>query len=126
MCALDSNFVDYGFTVFMDTVVQDRAMLDFLLALLSPRAARLVVLAPGIGTCRQRNLSRPAKEQFAFDGYEQLEADMQRGLGDASWWFDTSRLTPEATAERLVHDVVDEAAPLRGHWTSHLDRRPET
>ena len=25
MCALANNFVDFGFTVFMDTVVQDRA-----------------------------------------------------------------------------------------------------
>ena len=47
MCALANNFVDFGFTVFIDTVVQDRAMLDLLLALVSPRPARLVILAPG-------------------------------------------------------------------------------
>ena len=39
MCALANNFVDFGFSVFMDTVVQDREMLDLLLALMSPRPA---------------------------------------------------------------------------------------
>ena len=48
MCSLANNFVHFGFTVFMDTVIVDRAELDFLLALLSPRPVRLVTLAPGI------------------------------------------------------------------------------
>jgi hypothetical protein len=29
MCALANNFVDFGFTVFLDTVLVDRAELDF-------------------------------------------------------------------------------------------------
>jgi predicted kinase len=116
MCALANNFVDYGFTVFMDTVVQDRPMLDLLLALMSPRPVRLVVLAPGIEVCKYRNATRHPNEQFAFDGYEQLEADMKRDLGDAGWWFDTSQLTPEATAEMLVRETVERATPLRGVW----------
>jgi predicted kinase len=133
MCALANNFVDYGFTVFMDTVVQDRAMLDLLLALMAPRPTRVVILAPGAEVCRQRNASRRPEEQFAFDGYGLLDADM-RGLGDLAWWFDTAALTPEATAEQLVRDVAVRAAPLRGGWDTRVgqmrdalaSRRPPT
>jgi hypothetical protein len=118
MCALASNFVDFGFTVFIDTVVRDRGMLDLLLALLSPRPVRLVVLAPGIEACQHRNLTRDPAEQFAFDGYEQLDADMKRDLGDAGWWFDTSALTAEEAAEQLVREAVERAPLLRGGWNS--------
>jgi predicted kinase len=115
MCALAGNFVDFGFVALMDTVVQDRAMLDLLLALTAPRTVRLVILAPGIEVCEQRNAMRAPHEQFAFAGYEQLDADMRR-LGDVAWWFDTSALTPEETAAQLVRDVAVRAAPLRGSW----------
>jgi hypothetical protein len=37
MCALARNFIDFGFTVLMDTVLTDRAELDFFIALMSPR-----------------------------------------------------------------------------------------
>jgi len=121
MCALANNFVDFGFTVFMDTVVQDRAMLDFLFALMSPRPVRLVTLAPGIETCKHRNSSRDPHEQFAFDGYEHLETDMTRDLGDIGWWFDTSALTAEETAAQLVREAAVRAAPLRGRWNSGLE-----
>jgi predicted kinase len=114
MCALANNFVDYGFPVFMDTVVQDRATLDQLLALLSPRPVRLVILAPGITSCQQRNAARRSFEQFAFDGYEQLDADMKRDLVDDGWWFDTAALTPEQTAEKLVREVSERARTLQG------------
>jgi hypothetical protein len=102
--------------------VQDRPMLDFMLALLSPRPVRLVVLAPGIEVCRTRNANRHAHERFSFDGYDRLEADMQRDLGDVAWWFDTSALTPEATAAQLVRDADRRAAVLRGGWSSGLER----
>ena len=118
MCALANNFVDYGFMAFMDTVVQDRAMLDLLLALLSPRPVRLVILAPGVEVCRHRNATRDPIEQFAFDGYDQLDADMKRDLGDVAWWFDTATLTPEETAEQLICEVVERARPLPGGWNS--------
>jgi hypothetical protein len=95
--------------------------LDLLLALLSPRPARLVILAPGVEVCQYRNATRDATEQFAFDGYHQLEADMKRDLRDVAWWFDTSALTAGEAAEQLVRDGVDRAAPLRGGWNSHLE-----
>jgi predicted kinase len=121
MCALANNFVDFGFTVFMDTVVQDRAMLDFLLALMSPRPVRLVVLAPGVEVCKRRNATRHPDEQFAFARYEALEADMQRDLAEVGWWFDTSALTPEETAARVVRDAADRTAPLRGDWSAGVE-----
>jgi hypothetical protein len=36
MCALANNFIDFDFTVLMDSVLADRPELDFFLALLSP------------------------------------------------------------------------------------------
>jgi len=122
MCALANNFIDFGFTVLMDTVVQDRAMLDLLLALMSPRPARLVILAPGEKICRQRNVGRHPDEQFAFDGYEHLEADMKHDLRTIAWWFDTSALTPEETAEQLVREAALRAAPLQGRWDTGVDQ----
>jgi chloramphenicol 3-O-phosphotransferase len=121
MCSLANNFVDFGFTVLMDTVVADRAELDFLLALLSPRPVRLVTLAPGVETCRHRNATRHPDEHFEFDGYHRLEAGMRRELGDVGWWFDTSALTPAETAEQLVREATVHAAPVRGTWHTRLE-----
>jgi predicted kinase len=121
MCSLANNFVDFGFTVFMDTVVADRAELDFLLALLSPRPVRLVTLAPGIEVCQHRNATRDPNEHFAFDGYHRLEADMKRDLGDIGWWYDTSELTPAETAEQLVREAAVRAAPLQDGWHARLE-----
>ena len=121
MCSLANNFVDYGFTVFMDTVVADRAELDFLLARMSPRPVRLVTLAPGIAVCRHRNATRAPEERFEFDGYDQLEADMKRDLGEVGWWFDTSALTPTETAQQLVREVAERAAPIPGGWNTRLE-----
>jgi predicted kinase len=122
MCSLANNFVDFGFTVFMDTVVADRAELDFLLALLSPRPVRLVTLAPGVEVCRHRNVTRDPEERFEFDGYHQLESDMKRDLGEVGWWFDTSALTPTQTAQQLVRAAAACAIPVQGGWHTRLER----
>jgi chloramphenicol 3-O-phosphotransferase len=106
----------------MDTVVQDRAVLDLLLALMSPRPVRLVILAPGVEVCKHRNAGRDSDERFEFDGYEQLEADMKHDLGGIGWWFDTSALTPEETAEQLVRETAVHTAPLRGAWDTRVDQ----
>ncbi|HZA73960.1 MAG TPA: AAA family ATPase [Propionibacteriaceae bacterium] len=106
MCSLAANFVDFGSAVLMDTVVADRAELDFLLTLLAPRPVRLVTLAPGPAVCRQRNGTRARDERWDFDGYDRLDADMRRDFGDVGWWFDTSALTPTETAERVVREAV--------------------
>ena len=94
MCSLATNFIDFGFTVFMDAVVADRAELDRLLDLLAPRPVRLDVLAPGIDTCRHRSATgEPVTERWEFAGYELLEAQMWRDLAEFGWWFDTATLT---------------------------------
>jgi len=118
MCSLTNNFIDFGFTVLMDTVVADRAELDFFLALLSPRPVRLVILAPGIDACRERNRDR--KNQFDFDGYDRLDADMSREFADCAWWFDTAALTAEQTAERFAAEAAARAVPLKPAWNAWL------
>jgi predicted kinase len=123
MCSLANNLIDFGFTVLMDTVLADRAELDFFLALMSPRPVTLVVLAPGIEACKHRNATRDPDDHFDFDGYEQLDADMKREFGDAGWWFDTSSLTPEETAERLVIEAADRTSPIAAGWHMWLRRR---
>jgi predicted kinase len=112
LCSLANNFVDFGFTALVDTVVPTRSDLDFLVGLLAPRPVRLVILAPGADVCRQRNATRDPSEWFEFHGYDQLEADMQRDLSEVGWWFDTSALTPAQTAEQLVREAVDRAPLL--------------
>ena len=49
-----------------------------------------------------RNEQRDPEEQFLFDGHEALTSSMREGFGDLGWWFDTSALTPEETAEQVV------------------------
>ena len=122
MCSLANNFIDFGFTVLMDTVLADRAELDFFIALMSPRPVRLVVLAPGIEVCKHRNAMRNPEERLEFDGYERLEADMKREFGDIGWWLDTSAITADQTAEQLVAELADRAAVLDPGWNTWLRR----
>jgi energy-coupling factor transporter ATP-binding protein EcfA2 len=110
--SLANNFVDFDFTALMDTVVANRAELDFLLGLLAPRPVRLVILAPGVEACQYRNAHRDPEDQFEFHGYHDLEADMRRDLSHLGWWFDTSALTPAETAERLVREAAARCAVL--------------
>jgi predicted kinase len=123
MCCLANNFVDFGFTVLMDTVLADRSELDFFIALMSPRPVRLVVLHPGIEVCKDRNAGRAPEDRFDFDGYERLEADMRREFGDLGWWLDTSAITADETAEKLVAGMASRTAALLPGWNSWLRRR---
>jgi predicted kinase len=109
LCALAANFVDVGFTTFMDQIVVDRKQLDFIVGLLAPRPVRFVTLAPGVEACRHRNRHRSAEESWEFTGYPQLDADLRREFAGVGWWFDTSALTPEETAERIVHESAQRA-----------------
>ena len=122
MCCLANNFIDFGFTVLMDTVLADRSELDFFIALMSPRPVRLVALDPGIAACRYRNARREPEDRFEFDGYERLDADMKRELGDIGWWLDTSAMTADQTAERLTVELGNSTTPLVPGWNSWLRR----
>jgi len=109
LCALANNFSDAGFTPVIDTVIPDRRQLDFFLSLLPARQVLFVVLSPGIDVCRHRNTIRDPRERFDFDGYEALDATMKREFGGRGWWFDTAALTPEQTAERIIHEAPHRA-----------------
>ena len=105
LCALANNFCDAGFTPLIDAMIPSREKLDFFLDLLAPRRVLFVVLTPGIDVCQYRNTIRDPRERFDFDGYEGLEAGMKREFGDVGWWFDTSGLTPDETADRIVREA---------------------
>ncbi|GGM17250.1 hypothetical protein GCM10010129_71790 [Streptomyces fumigatiscleroticus] len=105
LCTLANNCSDAGFTPVIDWVVPDRKQLDFFVSLLPTRHVLFVVLAPGIEVCRYRNTVRDPRERFDFDGHEDLDAAMKRELGDTGWWFDTSSLTPEETADRIIREA---------------------
>jgi hypothetical protein len=122
MCALANNFVDFGFTVLMDTVIADRTEFDFFLALMSPRPVRLVVLAPGIDVCKARNAARPHEQRFDFDGYERLDVEMRQEFGDLGWWLDSSQLSADETAELVVAETADRTRPLQPGWHAWLRR----
>jgi chloramphenicol 3-O-phosphotransferase len=122
MCSLANNFIDFGFTVWMDTVLVDRAELDFVHALMSPRPVRLVVLAPGIESCKYRNAHRAPEEQFDFDDYERLEADMVREFGEVAWWLDTADMTAQQTAQQIVAELDERAPVLTPGWSQWLRR----
>jgi predicted kinase len=102
LCALANNFIDFGFTVLMDQLVNTPAELEFLVNLMAPRPIHLVTLAPTPSVCAHRNLTREPDEYWEFDGYDQLDADLRREFGHVGWLFDTSTLTAEETARRLV------------------------
>ncbi|KIZ16640.1 AAA family ATPase [Streptomyces natalensis] len=105
LCMLANSFSDAGFTPVIDWVIPDREQLDFFVSLLSTRHVLFVVLAPGIETCQYRNTIRDPRERFDFDGYEVLDADMKRELGDVGWWFDTAALTPDETTDQLIREA---------------------
>jgi adenylylsulfate kinase-like enzyme len=109
LCALANNFADAGFTPVIDVMIPSRERLDFFLELLTPRRVLFVVLAPGIEVCQYRNTIRDPRDRFDFDGYEALESTMNRELGEAGWWFDTAPLTPNQTADRILHEASTRA-----------------
>jgi hypothetical protein len=86
----------------MEQLVNNQTELDFLVQLIAPRPVWLVTLAPSPTVCVRRNATRVPEEYWEFDGYDRLDADLRRELGHVGWWFDTSSLTPEATAELLI------------------------
>jgi predicted kinase len=122
MCALANNFIDFGFTVLLDTVVSDRDELDFFLALMSPRPVRLVVLAPGVEVCKDRNANREPSEQFQFDDYERLEADMLREFSELGWWLDTSDMTSQQAAEQVAANIIGGSTVVEPKWNAWLRR----
>jgi adenylylsulfate kinase-like enzyme len=125
LCTLAGNFADAGFTPLIDWVVPTREQLDLFATLLAPRPLLFVVLAPGSAACRYRNTIRDPRERFHFDGYDALDADMRRELGDLGWWFDTAALGPDETAERIIRDAGRHAPVTHGDL-SRTDPRSQS
>lgn len=106
LCALAANFADASFTPIIDTLIPNREGLDYFLDALRPRRVLLVVLMPTIEVHHCRNSIREPEEQFFFDDYETLMADMRKGFGTVGWWFDTSAFTPEETATHIIANAA--------------------
>lgn len=113
LCALAANFADAGFTPVIDLVVPDGEQLNTFREALDSYCLLLVVLDPGAAVCRHRNQMRPAQDQFFFDDYQALRAAMRQGFGGIGWWFDTSELNPEQTAQRILDESAVQAVLKR-------------
>jgi predicted kinase len=113
LCCLANNLVDSGFTVLIDHLVTNQGELAFLAGLLAPRPVLLVTLAPTASVCQERNRTRTPDERWEFNGYDRLAADLSRDFRDIGWWFDTSALTAQQTAEQLVREAADRASLTR-------------
>jgi len=71
----------------------------------------LVMLAPGLKVCQDRNAARDDDERLDF-GYSSLEAELEREVGGIGWWFDTSALSPEETARQILNEAPQRAVVL--------------
>ena len=65
-----------------------------------------VVLAPGSEVCRERNRDRDPQQRWEFTGNDAMEVSMRNEIGDRGWWLDSSDLTAEATASKIVNDAA--------------------
>ena len=109
LCALATNFADAGFTPVIDIVLPGGEHLDTYRTALASRRLLLVVLDPGADVCRLRNETRPAEQQFFFEGYDELRASMHDEFGSLGWWFDTSDLTAAQTVEQILAEAHERA-----------------
>jgi hypothetical protein len=97
----------------IDWVVPSREKLNLFIALLAPHPVLFVVLAPRLCVCRERNANRDPDQRingayFASTGPPSvisLADELSHELGDVGWWFDTSALTPEQSAELMVREA---------------------
>jgi hypothetical protein len=109
MCMLANNFAAEDITPVLDYGLFSRELLDLTLAQLTARPVMVVMLAPGLKVCQDRNAARgDDDERLDFD-YSPLEAELEREVHGAGWWFDTSALTAEETAARIIRDAPHRA-----------------
>jgi len=72
--------------------------------------------------CKARNARRDPEDQFDFDGYGPLHADMEREFGGVGWWLDTSAMTADQTADMLVADMAGRTTVSVPGWNTWLRR----
>ena len=111
MCMLANNFAAEDFTPVLDYGLFSRELLDFTLDRLSPRPVMLVMLSPGPTVCQDRNAGRDDDERLDFD-FAPLERELEREVGGAGWWFDTSALGPAETARQILSEAPQRAVVL--------------
>lgn len=92
----------------MDYGLFSREILDLTLDKLTTRPLMLVMPAPGLKLCQDRNAARDDDERLDFD-YSPLEAELEREAGGIGWWFDTSGLSPAETARRILTEAPERA-----------------
>lgn len=105
LCTLVENFAAADFTVVVDEVVPVREDLDYYLEHIAARPVYLVVLAPALEVCQQRNAARPAPDRVDYD-FSEYDAELRRELTGLGWWLDTSDQTPEETADLILSGVT--------------------
>jgi hypothetical protein len=105
----------------IDHVVADQEMLEAMLGWLQPRPVWFVTLAPDLSTARARNTTRPERERIDYD-ISGPHANIQRELSAKGWWFETSTISPEDTAQRIIAEAGARAAVAGGRGSHHIDR----
>jgi predicted kinase len=108
MCMLANNFAAEDITPVMDYGLFSRELVDLTLDQLTARTVMLVMLAPGLKVCQDRNAARDDDERLDFD-YSPLEAELEREVAGIGWWFDTSALSPEKTARCILSEAAKRA-----------------
>ncbi|AJT42211.1 phosphotransferase-like protein [Psychromicrobium lacuslunae] len=108
ICALANNFSEFGFYPVLDHVLPNRGVLNLMLSLLRPRPVLLVTLAPSIEVATQRNADRQAQERVHY-GFAELRAEMKAEFADCGWYFDTSELSAEETADAIQREASTRA-----------------
>ncbi|MBV2366982.1 AAA family ATPase [Streptomonospora nanhaiensis] len=108
MCTLANNFAENGVFPILEYTIDNRRLLDHMLALLRPRPVMLVVLAPPLEVCLARNAARPPRERVDLD-YSPYYRAMEHNLAGVGWWLDTATMTPEQTAATIAHHAQEKA-----------------
>jgi predicted kinase len=108
ICSTAGNFARAGFTPVIDSVVETRSELGFVLSRLQARPLMLVVLCPPLDVARRRNATRAPETQVGYD-FAPLARNQQRELGDLGWWLDSGEQAPEQTAELIVAEAGQRA-----------------
>lgn len=112
VCLLAESFAEAGFFPVIDHVVADGEMLDAMLGWLRPGPVWFVTLAPNLSTARARNLARPELSRIDYD-VSGLHSNLRDELHDQGWWFDTSTISAEETAHRVLAEAPTRATAAR-------------
>lgn len=108
LAALARNFADAGFAPVVDALFDTADRLAIFREAFGQRL-RFIVLDVDEHTCRRRNASRPAIEQFAFGDYAGLRAGMQKAFGDQGWWLNTGAQTIDESVDLVLAGADDRA-----------------